>query len=78
MKTAISIPDDLFAEADSLAKQTRLSRSALYTRAVREYVELHSPDNITAAINAFCEENDTALDPFVAAATRQVLRDSEW
>jgi metal-responsive CopG/Arc/MetJ family transcriptional regulator len=78
MKTAVSIPDDLFAEADALAKQQRRSRSGLYARALREYVERHSPDNITAAINAYCAEESTALDPFVAAATRDVLGRSEW
>jgi metal-responsive CopG/Arc/MetJ family transcriptional regulator len=79
MKTAVSIPDDLFAEADALAKQQRRSRSGLYARALREYLERHSPDNITATLNALCEEEGFGeLDSFVAAATREVLGRSEW
>ena len=78
MKTAISIPDDVFAEADALAKQLRQSRSALYTRAVREYVLRHSPDNITAALNAACDEGFGTIDPFVEAATRKMLKHWEW
>ena len=78
MKTAISIPDDVFAEADALAKQLCQSRSALYTRAVREYLLRHSPDNITAALNELCDEGLGTLDPFVEVATRKILRRWEW
>ena len=78
MKTAVSIPDDLFAEADALAKQQRRSRSGLYARALREYVERHSPDKITAALNAACDEGLGELDPFVEAATREVWKNNPW
>ena len=37
MKTAISIPDDIFVTADRLAKRMRKSRSQLYSDAVAEY-----------------------------------------
>jgi len=49
MKTAISIPDDIFAQADALARVLKTSRSDLYTRAVREYVARHGEDEVTAA-----------------------------
>ena len=44
MKTAISIPDDVFNEAEALARRTKKSRSEVYARAVREYVARHSAD----------------------------------
>jgi metal-responsive CopG/Arc/MetJ family transcriptional regulator len=78
MKTAVSIPDDLFAEADALAKKQRRSRSGLYARALREYVDRHSPDSITAALNAYCAEESTELDPLVEAATRDVWKNNPW
>ena len=78
MKTAVSIPDDLFAEADALARRQRRSRSGLYARALREYVDRHSPDSITAALNAACDEGFCELDPFVEAATRNMLKHWEW
>jgi len=46
MKTAISIPDDVFAAADKLARERGQSRSQLYSRAVREYLARHSEDSI--------------------------------
>ena len=38
MKTAISLPDDLFADAEALAQQLEMSRSRLYVAALREYL----------------------------------------
>lgn len=39
MKTAISIPDALFKEAETLAKKRGMSRSELYATAIAEYVK---------------------------------------
>jgi predicted transcriptional regulator len=76
MKTAISIPDDVFSEADQLARETKQSRSQLYTRAVREYVARHSADSVTAALDALVVgEPDSG---FATAAGRSILERSEW
>ena len=78
MKTAISIPDEIFASAERLAKRTKKSRSQVYSEAVAEYVARHEPDTVTEQINAVCDEVDTRPDPFVAEAARRVLADSDW
>jgi metal-responsive CopG/Arc/MetJ family transcriptional regulator len=77
MKTAISIPDDVFDSAEALARSTKQSRSQLYSRAVREYVARHSSDSVTAALDALCvnEEPDSG---FVNAAAHRILKSSEW
>lgn len=77
MKTAISIPDEVFASAEALAAELNQSRSQLYSRAVREYVARHSPDNITAALDVLCAELP-AETAFSTAAATQVLEESEW
>jgi predicted transcriptional regulator len=53
MKTAVSLPDKLFKDADRLARQLKKSRSKLYAEAITEYVARHDPDDnsITDAIN---------------------------
>lgn len=61
MKTAISLPDDLFSLADDFAKQHGLSRSELYATALRTYIGAHRCDNLTERINRACEEFDTQL-----------------
>ena len=48
MKTAVSVPDDLFAQVDRLARHSRRSRSEVYSAALREYVARHAPDEVTA------------------------------
>jgi predicted transcriptional regulator len=78
MKTAISIPDDVFADADKLARDLKQSRSQLYSRAVREYVARHSADSVTAALDAVYAEEPVADDGFLAAAARRTLERTEW
>ncbi|MFA5844919.1 MAG: hypothetical protein WC971_08850 [Coriobacteriia bacterium] len=78
MKTAISIPDDVFADADELARALKQSRSKLYSRAVREYVARHSADSVTAALDSIYAEDPPAGDGFGMAAARWALERSEW
>lgn len=51
MKTAVSIPDDVFQEAERLAAELRTSRSQLYSRALQEFVTRHAPNRLTEAMN---------------------------
>jgi predicted transcriptional regulator len=77
MKTAISIPDDVFTEADRLAAKLNQSRSQLYTRAVREYVARHSADDVTGALDALYA-NESVDEGFATAAGKRTLEHSEW
>ena len=78
MKTAISIPDDVFGDAELLAHETKQSRSQLYSRAVREYVARHSADSITASLDALCVGEPASEDDFTTDAARRILEQSEW
>lgn len=78
MKTAISIPDDVFAEADRLAKKLNQSRSQLYSRAIREYVARHSADDVTSMLDALYAEEAVADDEFATTAGKRALERSEW
>ena len=78
MKTAISVPDDVFADAERLARTLNESRSRLYTRAVKELVARHSPNRITSALDEVCDGMDQPDDDFADAAARHVLQRSEW
>jgi len=78
MKTAVSVPDDLFAQADRLARRTRRSRSEVYSEALREYVARHAPDEVTAALDAVAADVGLAPDPFPAAAALRTLGGTEW
>jgi metal-responsive CopG/Arc/MetJ family transcriptional regulator len=78
MKTAISLPDDLFASADALARKLGLSRSRLIREALAEYVAKHRHSRVTERLNAVYSTGDSALDPPLRAAAGRTLRRSEW
>lgn len=77
VKTAVSIPDPIFDAADRLARQRRMSRSALYAEALELLLAQHADDEVTARLNAIYDEVDSSLDPAVAAAQSRALQE-EW
>ena len=78
MKTAVSIPDDIFERAERLARRNRRSRSEMYAAALDEYVARHAPDEVTNTMNRVCEEVGEEQDAFLAAAARHALERAEW
>ena len=78
MKTAISIPDDIFASADKLAGRLGVSRSRLYATAVAEFLAKHRTVDVTARLNAVYARNPSALDKRVRRAQARTVRASEW
>jgi metal-responsive CopG/Arc/MetJ family transcriptional regulator len=78
MKTAISIPDDVFVRAERLAKRTKKSRSQLFSDAVREYLARHAAEEVTEAMDRACAGLGRSADQFTSAAARRILERSEW
>ena len=78
MKTAVSIPDDVFEGAERLARRTNRSRSRLFSDALKEYLARHTPDKITEAMNKTHTQIGEEQDSFVSSASRRVLERSEW
>jgi predicted transcriptional regulator len=78
MKTAVSIPDDVFEKVERFARRTKRSRSEVFSTALREYIARHAPDEVTDAINLAVDEIGDQTDEFVAAAARRVLEKTEW
>lgn len=78
MKTAVSIPEDIFKGAERLARRTKKSRSRLFSDALTEYVARHAPDEVTDAMNRACAHAGGKKDAFVSTAARQTLEKSEW
>ena len=78
MKIAVSVPDELFHEAERLARRTKRSRSEVYSRALAEYVARHAPDRVTEAMDRTLAELGESADHFVQSASRRVLKRTEW
>lgn len=79
MKTAVSLPDRVYRDAERHAKRTRKSRSQLYAEALSEYLVRHAPDEVTEDMNAVLDQlGEAGLDRFVSRAARRVLTSTEW
>ena len=63
MKTAISIPDQVFESAEKLAERLGQSRSQIYAQALSSYLEKHRGDNVTKKLNEVYGSTKSSLDP---------------
>lgn len=78
MKTAVSIPDDVFEDAERLASRLQTSRSKLYARALAEFVARHDDDRVTALMDEAVREAGGQRDVFVTATAKQSMQRAEW
>ncbi len=78
MKTAISIPDEVFARAETFAQRRKLTRSALFTVAVDEYIQHHREDDVTRKLNEVYANEDSSLDPVFARIQSLSLPKEDW
>jgi len=78
MKTAISVPDPIFEEAERVARRMKRSRSELYSSALADYLARHAPDQVTEAMDRALAALGKDADGFVATASRRTLKRSEW
>ena len=78
MKTAISIPDEVFEAADRTARKLGVSRSELYAKAVREYIERYRAEDVTAKLDEVYSANESALDPHLKSLQIHTLKREHW
>lgn len=78
MKTAVSVPDDVFEAADLLARSEGRTRSSVYTAALRLYLARHEPSMVTEALDRVVDAIGSEPDPWVDAASRAILETVEW
>lgn len=78
MKTAISLPDELFEAADALARKLGLTRSRLIAEALADYVAKHRTSRVTERLDAVYATEAAAVPEPLRRAQKKVLRKSEW
>ena len=80
MKTAISIPEEIFEEAERAAKKLGVSRSELYAKAVLDFVERYRRESLTEKLNEVYSDNKSIseLDPNLVAMQNQSLKRDKW
>jgi metal-responsive CopG/Arc/MetJ family transcriptional regulator len=78
MKTAISIPDDIFRAAETFAHQSRLSRSALFTRALVEFLSRRRNEGVTERLNRLYSKEESRLDATLSKMQTSVISKEKW
>ena len=78
MKTAISLPDPLFAEAEQVAKRLRMSRSKLYATAIARFLEKERSRGVTERLNEVYGKQKSTLDPVLHEIQLRSLPREDW
>jgi metal-responsive CopG/Arc/MetJ family transcriptional regulator len=78
MKTAISLPDAVFTEAEALAKHLGLSRSELYARALQAFLSKYDRQQILSRLNEVYAVESSDLDPELAKMQFTSLAHEDW
>mgnify|MGYP001602348396 FL=1 len=78
MKTAISVPDSIFAGVEQMAQRQKTSRSAIFSAAAQEYVQRHRGDDVTRQLNEVYAKEDSALDPLLERMQMISLPKEAW
>jgi metal-responsive CopG/Arc/MetJ family transcriptional regulator len=78
VKTAISLPDPVFQEAEALAQKLGMSRSELYTQALKAYMQRYNQDRILYKLNEVYSEESSELDPVLAKMQFLSLPHEDW
>ena len=78
MKTAISLPDSVFEQAEAIAQQLGISRSELYTKALQGYLQRYNRDQNLLKLNQVYASESSELDPAMARMQFMSLPNEDW
>lgn len=79
MKTAISIPDNIFTAAENAAKKLNIARSQLYTKALEEYLSNHNNQNVLEKLNSVYSKNtETEISYINIQSLREATKNDSW
>lgn len=73
VKTAISVPADLFRQVNRYAKRNRIPRSQVFAEGARRLLNELSGNEITRRINAALENDDQSEERAIARAASASL-----
>ena len=78
MKTAISIPDDLYEEAEALRKRLGLSRSELYAKAVESHLHRLRDQGVKAVLDRNHATGESRIEEEIVRYQASVLPEDDW
>lgn len=78
MKTAVSLPDDLFRKAEAAARRLRVSRSEFYATAIAQFLENQKDEGVTERLNEVYSRETAKLDEALSQAQLKTLEKKSW
>ena len=78
MKTAVSVPDDVFRQAEAVARRLRVSRSKLYTTAISEFLDRQQTGAVTERLNEVYSRRPAKVDSALLRAQIRSLDKDSW
>ncbi len=78
MKTAISIPYPIFKTAEQVAKKLGISRSELYTKALKEFLETYHHTDVTKKLNEIYTNESSQLDRELSKIQSASIQEEDW
>ncbi len=78
MKTAISLPDNIFDAAERHAKRVGISRSRLYSIALEEYLNTQQRNSVKEVLNRIYGSQPSSIDPVLKAMHLASLIREDW
>ena len=82
MKTAISLPDRLYADAEETAKSMGIPRSQLYAKAIEEFISTHKQDKITDQLNEVYKNpnafSESSISIVSLESIRELTKNDSW
>lgn len=81
MKTAVSIPDEIFSAAEKTAQRLGIPRSQLFAKALEEFIRNHNKDHVTEQLNRVYKNMTFSEDEFLEAGIhglKKATEDDTW
>lgn len=78
MKTAISIPDELYEQAEALRKRLGLSRSELYAKAVESHLRRMRDEGIKEILDRNHATGESRIEEELVRYQASVLPEDDW
>ena len=78
LKTAISIPENIFIKAEETARNLGMNRSRLFTAAISEFIEKHREGEVTTKLNELYAEESSRIDPTLTGMQVTSLAQEIW
>jgi len=80
MKTAVSLPERLYKDAEKAAKSMGIPRSQLFAKALEEYISHHKRDRVTEKLNEIYKNGtiESNIEETSLESIRELTKNDAW